>query len=186
MFLISARMGFGHCKKNFHYSSFLKGSFTLWIYYFRVQQSQLKILVFLKTFSARHGDQSHFHTESVLLHRMHACTSLLHLAYKKWWKMKNTLAPTVLVDEKHDINFHWPYHVFCISLLILFSPLVDPRAAPPPPCFWLFFFAKTKFPSKELVLNEYKVCLKMLEMAILETFFMGARPFLGERAPRHP
>ena len=45
---------------------------------------------------------------------------------------------------------------------------------PPPPLFFGFFslfFTETKFTSKKLyvVLNEYEICLKMLEMAILET-----------------
>ena len=56
----------------------------------------------------------------------------------------------------------------------------------PPPVFGCFFFAKTKFPSKELVLNEYKVCLKMLEMAILETFFYGSTPISGGTCPQTP
>ena len=39
----------------------------------------------------------------------------------------------------------------------------------PPPPFLKFFFTKVKFTSKEIVLNNYEICLKMLEMAILET-----------------
>ena len=37
--------------------------------------------------------------------------------------------------------------------------------------FSFFFFTKTKFMSKKsyVVLNEYKIYIKMLEMAILET-----------------
>ena len=59
--------------------------------------------------------------------------------------------------------------------------MADPRGKggwgpvlPPPPLFEFFFFflfTKTKFTIKELyvVLNEYESCLKILEMAILET-----------------
>ena len=53
------------------------------------------------------------------------------------------------------------------------SSVADPRGAwgawgpvPPPP---LDFFLKAKFISKKLVLNKHEMCLKMLEMAILET-----------------
>ena len=51
-------------------------------------------------------------------------------------------------------------------------------AMPPPPFFDFFlsffffifyFFTKAKFTSKKSVLDEYEICLKMLEMAILET-----------------
>ena len=51
---------------------------------------------------------------------------------------------------------------------------------PPPPPFWSFVFQ-----AKELVLNEYKIFLKTLEMVILETqnFF---KKFLGKYAPRPP
>ena len=34
--------------------------------------------------------------------------------------------------------------------------------------FWSFF-TKAKFTSKKSILNEYEICLKMLEMAIFET-----------------
>ena len=58
--------------------------------------------------------------------------------------------------------------------------MADPRgrgagdlcSPPPPPLFGFFpFFTKMKFTSKKfyVVLNEYEICLKMLEMAILET-----------------
>ena len=44
-----------------------------------------------------------------------------------------------------------------------------------------FFFTKTKFTSKKLVLNEYEICLKALEMVILEiqifkTFWRSMTP----------
>ena len=42
-----------------------------------------------------------------------------------------------------------------------------PVIAPSP--FLDYFFTKTKFTSKKWVLNEYEICLKMLEEAILET-----------------
>ena len=39
----------------------------------------------------------------------------------------------------------------------------------PPHLFWIFFFfTEVKFTSKKLVLNEYKICLKLLEMAIFK------------------
>ena len=42
---------------------------------------------------------------------------------------------------------------------------------PPPPFFWSFLiiFIKVRFKSKKLVLNEYEICFKMMEMANLET-----------------
>ena len=40
---------------------------------------------------------------------------------------------------------------------------------PPTPFLAVFYFTKAKFTSKKLVLNEYEIYLKMLEMAILET-----------------
>ena len=42
------------------------------------------------------------------------------------------------------------------------------RGGLPPPLFGVSF-TKAKFTSKKVVLNKYKICLKMLEMAILET-----------------
>ena len=57
-----------------------------------------------------------------------------------------------------------------------------------PPLFGFFSssFYKNKFTSKKLyvVLNEYEICLKMLEMAILETHIF--KTFWGEYAPRLP
>ena len=40
--------------------------------------------------------------------------------------------------------------------------------SPPPPSFRKFFFTKVKFCWQKLVLNEYKICLKVLEMALLD------------------
>ena len=47
------------------------------------------------------------------------------------------------------------------------------------------FLQKTKFTSKKLVLNEYGSCLKMLEMAILETQFSKIS-FLRSMPPDTP
>ena len=60
-----------------------------------------------------------------------------------------------------------------------------------------FFFTKAKFTSKKLVLNEYEICLKILEMAILEiqifkTFWKacpqtpGKACAVGARNASHP
>ena len=48
------------------------------------------------------------------------------------------------------------------------------------PTFWIFF-TKAKFMSKKLVLNLYEICLKMLEMAILEIEIF--KNFWGTNAP---
>ena len=48
----------------------------------------------------------------------------------------------------------------------------------------LFFFTKATFTSKKLVLNEYEICLKKLEMAILETQFF--KNFRGCMPPDPP
>ena len=71
------------------------------------------------------------------------------------------------------------------------SSVADPRGAwgawgpwgpvPPPP---LDFFLKAKFISKKLVLNKHEMCLKMLEMAILETQI--SKKFLRDHAPDPP
>ena len=50
----------------------------------------------------------------------------------------------------------------------------------PVPTFWIFF-TKAKFMSKKLVLNLYEICLKMLEMAILEIEIF--KNFWGTNAP---
>ena len=47
------------------------GSFALSRYCFRVQRSQLKILVFPKNSPGKWGNQSHLHMESALLYHMH-------------------------------------------------------------------------------------------------------------------
>ena len=58
----------------------------------------------------------------------------------------------------------------------------------PPPLFGFFSssFYKNKFTSKKLyvVLNEYEICLKMLEMAILETHIF--KTFWGNMPPDPP
>ena len=57
----------------------------------------------------------------------------------------------------------------------------------PPPLFGFFSsFYKNKFTSKKLylVLNEYEICLKMLEMAILETHIF--KTFWGSMPPDPP
>ena len=53
--------------------------------------------------------------------------------------------------------------------------------------FFSFFFTKTKFTSKKLyiVLNEYEICLKMLEMAILETHIFKVK-MSGGACPQTP
>ena len=51
------------------------------------------------------------------------------------------------------------------------------------PPFLEFLFTKAKFTSKKVVLNEYEICLKMLEMAILETQIF--KKFLGSMR-QHP
>ena len=51
---------------------------------------------------------------------------------------------------------------------------------PPPP--FGFYFTKAKFTSKKILLDEYEICLKMLEMAILETQIF--KSFSGSMSPR--
>ena len=46
------------------------------------------------------------------------------------------------------------------------------------------FFTKTKFTSKKVVLNEYEICLKLLQMAILETQIF--KNFWGSMPPNPP
>ena len=56
--------------------------------------------------------------------------------------------------------------------VIRYLAVADPGGAgePVPPPFGIFFLTKAKFTTEQkLVLNEYEICLKMLEIAILET-----------------
>ena len=57
-----------------------------------------------------------------------------------------------------------------VTITLSILAVVDSKGGSPPSPFG-FFFTKAKFTSKKLVLDEYKICLKMLEMAILETQF---------------
>ena len=55
---------------------------------------------------------------------------------------------------------------------------------PPPILLALFFLLKWNlFMSKKFALKEYQICLKMLEIAIIETQ-NNVKKFLGEHAPR--
>ena len=55
----------------------------------------------------------------------------------------------------------------CNAFLRAPKTMADP-GGPVPPFLDFFFLQKRSLPAK-LVLNEYESCLKMLEMAILET-----------------
>ena len=54
---------------------------------------------------------------------------------------------------------------------------------PVSPFLDFFFFTKAKFTSKKLVLNEYEICLKILEMAILEIQIFKT---FGKACPQTP
>ena len=57
---------------------------------------------------------------------------------------------------------------------------------PPPPSFRKFFFTKVKFCWQKLVLNEYKICLKVLEMALLDIQIFKSLSPLVEAPPPFP
>ena len=65
----------------------------------------------------------------------------------------------------------WTSHSLPISATYSVADPGGWGACPPPPPIWSFFlFTKAKFTSKKYsILNKYEICLKMLEMAILET-----------------
>ena len=95
MFLVSARVGFGQRIKSFHYSLFLKERPSK-IRIIRFSNTLLPCTTvaiqnpksFQKLSPAKHGDQSHIHTESALWHH-HAWSSLPLLVYKKIMNNEN-------------------------------------------------------------------------------------------------
>ena len=77
----------------------------------------------------------------------------------------------------------------CREKIAQYNTVADPRGGggigglcPPP--FWILFFLQKRSLLAKLLLNEHKICLEMLEMAILETQIF--KNFWGSMHPDPP
>ena len=93
-----------------------------------------------------------------------------------------------MLQENINIPKYLAFLLKTSSLKKVYS-VADPRegawgtCAPPPPLLDFFFLQKRSLLAK-LVLNKHKICLKMLEMAILETQIF--KNFCGSMPPDPP
>ena len=109
-FLVSARIGFGHAWKIFIIHYFWKkglakfGSFALSMYCFRVQQMQLKILVFPKNSPAKPGDHRSvsvsYEVGAFYITRMLINEKKLSPTFRKWLT-RNMISTFIGLSANH-------------------------------------------------------------------------------------